>query len=37
VSVNAHINTLLAKVESLYLPCRYFGLSGSDCLSCIIT
>ena len=21
--VNAHINTLLAKVESLYLPCQY--------------
>ena len=35
-SVNAHINTLLAKVESLYLPCQYFGLSGSDCLRCII-
>jgi hypothetical protein len=34
-SVNAHINTLLAKVESLYLPCQCFGLS--DCLRCIIT
>jgi hypothetical protein len=34
-SVNAHINTLLTKVESLYLPCQCFGLS--DCLRCIIT
>jgi len=36
-SVNAHINTLLAKVEFLHLPCQYFGLLGSDYLRCIIT
>ena len=37
VSVNAHISTLVAKVQSLYLPCQYFGLSGFDCLRWIIT